>query len=157
GQEQGKFLGRISISKRRQSDQRLVSLPLQNTAVSGTKRSGFRYGGERNDGMESDKAMAIGKVIALALSPARRLMGQVIAKASVLPVDGRGKSPGSRKTQFKAGHGRLGGRRKTEPDLAKLLDQVCSGVRASGSLKLDALKLKLEELSQALNQQAGTK
>ena len=107
--------------------------------------------------MESDEAMAIGKVIALALSQARRLMAQVIAKASVLLADGRGKSPGSRKTQFKPGHARLGGRRKTGPDLTKLLDQVCSGVRASGSLKLDALKLKLEELSQALNQQAGTK
>src|SRR6516225_6596594 len=107
--------------------------------------------------MESDKAMAIGKVIALALSPARRLRGQVIAKSSVLPVDGRGKSPGSRKTQFKPGHARLGGRQKTKPDLAKLLDQVCSGVRASGpTAKLDALKLKLEELSQALNQKAGT-
>ena len=57
--------------------------------------------------MESDKAMAIGKVIALALSPARRLVAQVIAKASVLPADGRGKSTGSRKTQFKTGHARL--------------------------------------------------
>jgi hypothetical protein len=55
--------------------------------------------------MESDKA--IGTVIALALSPARRLMAQVIAKASVLPVDGRGKSQGSRRTQFKPGHARL--------------------------------------------------
>ena len=108
--------------------------------------------------MESDKALAIGKVLTLALSPARRLLGQVIAKASVLPADGRGKSPGSRKTQFKPGHARLGGRRKTEPDLAKLLDQVCSGVRGSASTpKIDVLKLKLEELSQALNQKAGTK
>ena len=78
-------------------------------------------GGGRNDDMESDKALAIGKVLTLALSPARRLLGQVIAKASVmpagevkevgmkniaLPVDGRGKSPGSRKTQFKRGHAR---------------------------------------------------
>jgi hypothetical protein len=123
--------------------------------------------------MESDKAMAIGKVIALALSPAQRLMGQVIAKGSVVPargvkemgmknlaiqpVDGRGKSPGSRKTQFKRGHARLGGRRKVEPDLVRLLDQVCDGIRAGDPPKnLSALRTKLEELNQRLGLKAAS-
>ena len=119
--------------------------------------------------MESDKAMAIGKVIALALSPARRLMAQVIAKASVmpagevkevgmknLPVDGRGKSAGSRKTQFKRGHARLGGRRKAEPDLVKLLDQVRDGIRGGDPPQnLSELRTKLEELNQRLGLKAG--
>ena len=121
--------------------------------------------------MESDKAMAIGKVIALALSPAQGLMAQVIAKASVmpagevkevgmknlaLPVDGRGKSPGSRKTQFKRGHARLGGRRKAEPDLVKLLDQVCDGIRGGDPPQnLSELRTKLEELNQRLGLKAG--
>jgi hypothetical protein len=121
--------------------------------------------------MESDKAVAIGKIIAIALSPARQLMSQVIARASspirpkseivmqnleVQPADGRGKSPGSRKTQFKPGHARMGGRRKAKPDPLHLLDQVCSGLRGSKSLlKLDALKSKVEELNHILSQNPG--
>lgn len=121
--------------------------------------------------MESEKAMAIGKVIALALSPSPRLMAKVITGSSspiwpkselvtqnleVQSADGRGKSPGSRKTQFKPGHARMGGLRKVQPDPLQLLDQVCSSLRGSHSpLKLDTLKGKLEELNRILNQNPG--
>jgi len=69
-----------------------------------------------------------------------------------------GESPGSRKTQFQPGHPRLGGRRKADPkpDPIQLLEQVCRGVRGSDQPPdLDALKLKLEELKQTLDQKPG--
>src|SRR5205814_2912305 len=73
-------------------------------------------------------------------------------------ADGRGKSPGSRKTQFQPGHPRLGGRQKADqkPDPIQLLEQVCRSVRGSDPPRdLGALKLKLEELKQTLDQKPG--
>jgi hypothetical protein len=68
------------------------------------------------------------------------------------PVDGRGKSPGSRRTQFQPGHGRMGGRRKAKPDLVKLLEQVCNGIRGEEPPQdIETLRAKLEELNQRLN------
>lgn len=73
------------------------------------------------------------------------------------PADGRGRSAGSRRTQFQPGHIRMGGRQKAKPDLVKLLEQVCDGVRGSDSPQnLSALRTKLEELNQRLGVKAGS-
>ncbi|SRR5260370_5161242 len=67
-------------------------------------------------------------------------------------ADGRGKSPGSRRTQFHPGHARMGGRQKAKPDMVKLLEQVCNGVRGEEPPQdIETLRAKLDELNQRLN------